>query len=132
MFVYNEGMDTQSLLDILQAQSVLGRTRKGWDVGEGMPKASESSAADAGKDGFVAKDCVNCGIVLSGEFFSAGCPNCGCKDTKDFTDKVEHPVVAGMRGGIVTGIVAPETRRAAYFYLVDRAQIKAKEAIKGE
>jgi predicted nucleic-acid-binding Zn-ribbon protein len=75
-------MDRNELMGILQSQAILGRTQDGWDLGKGMPEASSSSIADMGKEDFLAEECLNCKFVSSAEFFSAGCPNCGCKDHK--------------------------------------------------
>jgi len=73
-------MDREQLLSILQTQAALGRTSDGWDLGKGMPEASSSSLAKAGSEPFTGKQCLNCSFVSSGEYFMAGCPNCGSKD----------------------------------------------------
>lgn len=98
-------MGTQTLIDILLTQSTIGRTGKGWDIGEGMLGVSQTSVDNSSKEGFSANECLNCGIVLSGEFFASGCPNCGCKDTKEFGAKVEHPVVSMATGEVRVGSV---------------------------
>jgi predicted RNA-binding Zn-ribbon protein involved in translation (DUF1610 family) len=73
-------MDKQELLEVLRIQSILGRTKSGWDLGHGMLGASFGSESEIENDEFTARECLNCGIILSGELFVAGCPNCGCKD----------------------------------------------------
>ena len=118
--------DNRALLDVLATQAAIGRTGKGWDLGEGMLGASRTSADAAGKEGFSATECRNCGCVLSSEFFASGCPNCGCKDTKDFGEKTVT-VADGRAGGIVTGELHVRPGAAARFYLVDNAQRIAKE-----
>ena len=120
--LYNVGMGTQELMDILLTQSTIGRTGKGWDLGDGMLGASQTSADGSSKDDFVAKECLNCGIVLSGEFFASGCPNCGCKDTKEFGAKIEHPVMSAASYEVRVGSVLGPT-----FFVVDHAQRKARE-----
>lgn len=73
-------MQVAELVGIIRTQASLGRTAKGWDLGKGMAEVSSSSAASSQSEGFIAKDCINCGFVSSAEYFYAGCPNCGSKD----------------------------------------------------
>lgn len=61
----------------LQTQSDLGRTSSGRYLREGM--AELSKAAVGGQDKPLA-DCRGCAFLSSSDDFSAGCPNCGCKD----------------------------------------------------
>ena len=75
----NEGR-FKELISILKTQTDLGRTKDGWDLGQGMPEASSSSIAAMQDEGFQVKECSNCHLILSAEYFSAGCPNCGRKD----------------------------------------------------
>ncbi len=82
-FWYNVGMNKQEFIDTLNTQSILGRTKNGWDLGKDMLTASSSSISDVEKEDFLAKECLNCELVLSAEFFASGCPNCGSKDHKD-------------------------------------------------
>lgn len=76
-------MNKQEFIDTLNIQSILGRTKSGWDIGKEMLTASSGSSADVDKEGFLAKECLNCEFVLSAEFFASGCPNCGSKDHKN-------------------------------------------------
>ena len=126
MLLYNRDMDTQVLLEILTTQSTLGRTGKGWDLGEGMLGASQTSAESSSNEGFVAKECLNCGVVLSGEFFPSGCPNCGCKDTQDFGDKVGHPVSSVSVGSFTGKTGSSPTRQEQPFYVVGGVKRKAR------
>ena len=73
-------MNKIELRQILHVQSILGRTKQGWALGKGMLDASSGSMSEVDTDGFMAMECLNCGLVLSAELFAAGCPNCGCKD----------------------------------------------------
>ena len=75
----------KQLLSILQTQAAIGRTSEGWDLGKGMPEVSSESLAKAKSDQFVGKQCLNCKFVASGEYFMAGCPNCGSKDHNSVT-----------------------------------------------
>jgi len=81
--MYNRVMDKQELLEVFRIQSIIGRTKSGWDLGQGMLDASSGSMAYVDTDDFMIKECLNCEIILSAELFSAGCPNCGSKDHKD-------------------------------------------------
>lgn len=81
-------MSDDNLQEILSMQAALGRTVKGWDLGKNMLGASMTSSDSQQNEDFSATQCVNCGLVLSSEFFSSGCPNCGCKDTKNWNEKI--------------------------------------------
>jgi hypothetical protein len=76
-------MNKQEFLDTLNIQSILGRTKSGWDLGQDMLTASSGSIVYVDKEGFLAKECLNCELVLSAELFVSGCPNCGSKDHKN-------------------------------------------------
>ena len=78
-----KNMDNQELISILKIQSILGRSKSGWDLGEGMPEASSGSIVDIQNEEVQLKECLNCQMILSAEFFASGCPNCGSKDHKD-------------------------------------------------
>jgi len=73
-------MNKQEFLDILNIQSSLGRTKSGWDLGKGMLSASSNSLSAMDNENFMAKECSNCELILSADFFVSGCPNCGSKD----------------------------------------------------
>jgi len=73
-------MDQQNIIEILDLQSKLGRTKNGWILGKGMIGASSGSIAAIQQNDLLIQECLNCEIVLSAELFSAGCPNCGSKD----------------------------------------------------
>lgn len=73
-------MNKPEIQEILNIQSNLGRTKSGWNLGEGMLEDSSISLSEMDKEDFMAKECLNCEIILSSEFFVSGCPNCGSKD----------------------------------------------------
>lgn len=83
-------MDKQQLSDILNIQANLGRTKSSWDLGNGMLSASSDSLQKVNDEDFMSKECSNCELILSAEFFASGCPNCGSKDhtTMDLQNSV--------------------------------------------
>lgn len=74
-------MDKDTLRSLLQLQTDLGRTQKGWDLNSGIDSLSSDSLAKSSEETFSATQCANCGFVAVSEYFASGCPNCGCKDS---------------------------------------------------
>ena len=80
-------METKDIVDVFSMQADplelgIGRTKEGWDVGKALSEALSASMASVNDDGFSATECSNCHVILASEYFTAGCPNCGCKDTQ--------------------------------------------------
>lgn len=76
-------MNKQELIDVLKTQSILGRTKKGWDIGIDILKWFSDSIVLVNPEDSDFKECLNCELVLSAELFFSGCPNCGSKDHKN-------------------------------------------------
>ena len=78
-------MDAKEVTNQLGIQAHLGRTKFGRDLGEGMVELTMSSMAELNGGPPEAKkvgDCSGCGFMSSADGFTAGCPNCGCRDFK--------------------------------------------------
>jgi hypothetical protein len=76
-------MNKQELIDVLKTQPILGRTKKGWDIGTEILKGYSDSIILVNQEDSAFKECLNCELVLSAELFFSGCPNCGSKDHED-------------------------------------------------
>ena len=71
-------MDIQN---IIRLQALTGRTSGGRYIGEEQVRICKEVAHRTDFNDREFEECINCKFVCYEEYFTTGCPNCGCKDT---------------------------------------------------
>jgi rubrerythrin len=78
---------------ILGAENVLGKTPSGRYIGESMKLRLRNAVNNPNPQDTSYQECLNCGFVMEDPYFAEGCPNCGCKDTKQFESAIVSEAV---------------------------------------